>query len=299
VNGGMTTRNFYGRLLTLIAIVFCAFVLAGCGSEQDSIPNYGSDEIYIATTTEPQTELETQTETEPPPEPQTEPETEPIPFRHVDIPILMYHTSSEHSPGSLAELYVRPSEFERQIVWLIENGFTFVTFDDWDYLYRIERPIMLTFDDGYIENYTEIFPILQRHNATIVLFLAWNSIANHGFTEDMILAMNASGLVSFDSHSMTHPNLANISSDAGRLRFELYESRQHIYELTGRMPVALAYPAGAFNDIVKQMTAEYYRFGLSVISGTHNTAMDDFEMRRIRINRSTTLESFINLVSTP
>jgi len=279
---------------SLIAVLTLSiFSLFACDSIGDYATRgvYKDNEAYIAAETQPQTEIETQ----PPTQPQTL--EEPIPFRHVNIPILMYHTSSEYNPGSLAELYVRPSEFERQIVWLIENGFTFVTFDDWYYLHTIERPIMLTFDDGYIENYTEILPILERHNATIVLFLALNSIPNHGFTEEMIIAMHNSGLVSFESHSMTHPNLANISGDAERLRHELYGSKQAIEELTGRTPIAIAYPAGAFNDAVIEMTARYYRFGLRHDLGLHNTSFDDFQIRRIRISRSTNLETFINLVT--
>jgi len=51
------------------------------------------------------------------------------------------------------------------------------------------------------------------------------------------------------------------------------------------------------NDAVVEMTAQYYRFGLRHDLGMHNTAMDNFEMRRIRISRSTTLETFIRLVS--
>ncbi|MCL2574818.1 MAG: polysaccharide deacetylase family protein [Defluviitaleaceae bacterium] len=281
-------RNF---LRLIIIAVIAVFVFVACATDE---ADYYA---VLPTVAESSTQPPTQPETEPPTEPVTETATEAIPFKHVDIPILMYHTSSENNPGALAELYVRPSEFERQIVWLIENGFTFVTFDDWDYLHTIERPIMLTFDDGYIENYTEIFPILQRHNATIVLFLTWNSIVNHGFTEDMIMTMHNSGLASFESHSMTHPNLANISSNTDRLNFELSQSKNNIAELTGRAPIAIAYPAGGFNDIVKQHTAEHYRFGLTVIPGIHNTAWDDFEMRRVRINRSTTLDTFINLVS--
>jgi len=209
----------------------------------------------------------------------------------------MYHTSSEHNPGALAELYVRPSEFERQMVWLIENNFTFVTFDDWNYLHLIDRPIMITFDDGYKENYTEIFPILQKHNVTIVLFLTWNSIANHGITQEMLLTMHNSGLVSIESHSMTHPNLANISDNETRLRRELAESRDRIYELTGRAPIAIAYPAGASNARVIEIASEYYQFGLRHDRGMHNTNISDFQIQRIRISRSTGLNTFIRLVS--
>jgi peptidoglycan/xylan/chitin deacetylase (PgdA/CDA1 family) len=218
-----------------------------------------------------------------------------IPFRHVYIPILMYHTSSEYNPGPLAELYVRPSAFEAQMVWLVENGFTFVTFDDWDMLHTIERPVMVTFDDGYPANYTEIFPILQQHDVRIVLFLTLLAIDGHGFSREMIQAMHDSGLVQFEAHTMTHPDLTTVNET--RLRRELSETVDAIYELTGRRPVALAYPAGRVNDAVAAMTLEYYRFGLIASGGWHYTGDCELHMRRVRISRSTSQASFESLLS--
>ena len=217
----------------------------------------------------------------------------------VFVPILMYHTSSEANPNSpLPELYVRPSEFERQLIWLNENNFTFITFDDWDNLHYIYNPIMLTFDDGYPANYTEIFPLLQQHNARITLFLTPGLMAAHGLTEEMVRAMSDSGLVKFEAHSMTHPDFVNISSNIVRLGSELREPIQFIEELTGLEVLALAYPAGRHNATVREWTARYYRFGVVHYGGMHNTSIDNFQIRRIRINRSTSLDTFIRLVTT-
>ena len=216
----------------------------------------------------------------------------------VFVPILMYHTSSEEPPNSpLPELYVRPSEFERQLIWLNENNFTFITFDDWDDLHYIYNPIMLTFDDGYLANYTEIFPLLQRHNARITLFLTPGLMAAPGLTEEMVRTMSDSGLVKFEAHSMTHPDLTTITANSSRMDYELRVARERIEEITGREVLALAYPAGRQDAAVREWTARYYRFGLRHEGGWHNTSVDDFGMLRIRINRSTSLETFINLVT--
>ena len=213
------------------------------------------------------------------------------------VPIFMYHTSSEEYPGGLSELFVRPSIFEQQIIHLVENGYTFVTFDDWDNLHNIERPVFITFDDGYKENYTEIFPILQRHNARITIFLTLRNVRHGRLTEDMIRRMSESGLVKFESHTMTHRNLASISHDETRLRRELRESRERIEEITGIEVVAIAYPYGRFNARVTEVVAEYYRFGLTTIFGWHYTREHCyFEMRRLRVNRSTSLSRFIAML---
>jgi len=71
------------------------------------------------------------------------------------IPVLMYHTSSENNPGDITELYIKPSEFEKQIKYLTENNYTLCTFDDWHKLHEIQKPVFITFDDGYYENYTD------------------------------------------------------------------------------------------------------------------------------------------------
>ena len=217
----------------------------------------------------------------------------PVPL---NIPIFMYHTSSEYNPGGLPELYVRPSEFARQIRHLVDNGYTFVTFDDWFNLHNIERPVFITFDDGYEANFTEIFPILQRYNARITLFLTLDNIVNENLTVEMIREMSDSGLVKFESHTISHPDLAAISGDEARLTRELRDSRDMIEEITGKPVLAIAYPGGRVNDRVIARAREYYMFGVRADGGMHNTDIDDFAIRRFRVSRSTSLNTFIAML---
>ena len=217
-----------------------------------------------------------------------------MPIVDKDVPLLMYHTSSEENPGKLDELYVKPSEFDKQIAWLIENGYTLCTFDDWYNLSIIDKPIFITFDDGYPENYTEIFPILKKYQAKITLFLVANTIV---LSKEEIREMSDSEFVKFESHTLTHPSLVGISSNTDSLERELRESKDVIEALTGKNVLALAYPNGEFNDKVKQISEKYYDFALRKDLGMHNTKYDNYEIRRIRINRSTSLESFIHLIT--
>jgi len=221
---------------------------------------------------------------------------QPVELIFKNVPVFMYHTSSENNPGALTELYVKPSEFEKQINYLVENGYTFCTFDDYYNLNNIDKPVFITFDDGYKENYTEIFPILQKYNAKITIFLIINSITDSNLTIDIIKEMNDSGLVKFESHTNTHPSLVAISSNDTRLTDELRNSKIKIEEITGKPVLALAYPNGEFNDTVIEKTKEFYSFGLRKDLGMHNTEYDSFEVRRIRINRSTSLNGFINYI---
>lgn len=211
------------------------------------------------------------------------------------FPVLMYHTSSENDPGDFADLYVKPSEFERQVEYLSENDYTFCTFDDWYNLQNIEKPVFITFDDGYEENYTEIFPILKKYNAKITIFLVVNPDKIR-LTSDMIREMSDSGLVKFESHTLSHTKLTDISSDEQRLTEELINSKIKIEIMTGKKVVAISYPEGKFNKKVKEKAKEFYNFGLTTEFGLHRTDIDNFEIRRIGIGRNDSINTFIRFL---
>jgi len=275
--------------LCAVIIILQIYVLANFSGEKEEITTETTitTEIItkIITTTETATEITT-----------TGQESAALEVLSKNIPVFMYHTSSQNDPGALAELYIKPSEFEKQIKYLSENGFTFCTFDDYYNLNDIKKPVFITFDDGYRKNYTEIYPIIQKYNAKITIFLIINSIDSELLT-DMISEMSDSGLVKFESHTMTHPSLTAASANEARLTAELLDSKIKIEEVTGKPVTALAYPNGEFNDLVKEETKKYYSFGLRKDLGMHNTDYDPYEVRRIRVNRSTSIETFINLLT--
>jgi len=212
------------------------------------------------------------------------------------IPVLMYHTSSEDNPGALTDLYVKPSEFDKQIEYMTSNGYTLCTFDDWDNLDNIENPVFITFDDGYEANYTEIFPVLKKYNAKITIFLTLNNITAENFTVEMIREMSDSGLVKFESHTINHLDLTSIYSDETKLTEELENSKIQIEEITGKSVVAIAYPSGKFNDTVKEKAREFYKFGISTVWGMHNSDINNFEIRRFAVGRDTSMNAFIKFL---
>jgi peptidoglycan/xylan/chitin deacetylase (PgdA/CDA1 family) len=112
----------------------------------------------------------------------------------------------------------------------------------------------------------------------------------------MVVEMSDSGLVKFESHTNTHPSLVAISASEASLTDQVKNSKLKIEEITGKPVLALAYPNGEFNDKVKEITKEYYLFGLRKDLGMHNTDYDNYEVRRIRIDRETSLIGFIKYV---
>ena len=218
------------------------------------------------------------------------------------FPIFMYHNSAEEEPANPdglydPDLFVKPSEFEKQIEYLIENNYTFCIFDDWYDLYDIKKPVFITFDDGYLENYTEIFPILKKYNVKITIFLVTDPHKEIKLTPKMIREMSDSGLVKFESHTLTHVNLTDISSDDERLTDELKNSKSEIEQITGRRVYAIAYPSGRFDNAVEDKTKEFYQFGVTTIWGMHKTNISNYEIRRMSIGRGMTIDDFIKLLN--
>ena len=208
----------------------------------------------------------------------------------VRVPILMYHAVSDDTWGS-AELFVSPEEMEKQLSYLQENGYTTVTFEDLPRIDEIEKPVMLTFDDGYRDNYTELFPLLQKYDAKATVFVITNAIGNDLYlTADMIAEMSQSGLVSIQSHTDTHPDLSTLNEEDTRR--EMADSQLKLMRITGKQPFVLCYPTGKYSNTTLNVIGEYYTYGLKMNGGVYHTSDDPYRINRIYISRYTDLSTF-------
>lgn len=213
----------------------------------------------------------------------------------VDIPILMYHAVSDDCWG-IPQLFVSPKKLEEQLQYLQENGYTTVTFEDLGRIGEIEKPMMLTFDDGYSDNYTELFPLLQKYNAKATIFLIYNMLDQlpYYLTKEQVKEMNASGLVSFQCHTMSHPNLDSVERE--QQEYELIQSKLELTRLLGKEVFAVAYPSGKWNESSIELTKEQYQFGLLSRGGCYETGDDPAKVSRYYVRRATTLNEFINMI---
>ncbi len=178
----------------------------------------------------------------------------PIPVhsgRMIRIPILTYHyIGNNPNPADKARdnLEVTPDKFEEQMKYLAENGYNAISLDT---MYAIlkgqaqlpPKPVIITFDDGYIDFYYNAFPILRRLNIHAVSFIPTGLVgSSYYMTWSQIKEIDSSGLVSFQAHSVTHPNLTALVDP--QLTYQLVESKKTLEAQLGKPVNFLAYPYG-------------------------------------------------------
>jgi peptidoglycan/xylan/chitin deacetylase (PgdA/CDA1 family)/glycosyltransferase involved in cell wall biosynthesis len=215
-----------------------------------------------------------------------------------NIPVLMYHRVVEASPaGSRHGIWVGAREFDSQLRSLKARNYTPITFRQYRAFLRDgrplpQKPILLTFDDGYEDNYTVAFPLLQRYGFPAVVFLVADFSRRTNFWDpdepsapllaaDQIREMDRAG-IEFGSHTVSHPHLTRIGRR--QVQEELRRSKACVEELIGRPVYSLCYPYGDLNGSVKEdLFATGYEFGVAGDSGPLRFGDDPGEVRRAQV----------------
>jgi len=204
------------------------------------------------------------------------------------VPVLMYHSVNE-TPLGEPVLSVRPREFAAQMQALADEGFTPITFDALADAENFKKPVLITFDDGYRDNFTEAYPILKKHGFRATVFMISGDIGAPNFLNgDDILAMG--DLVSFQSHTVRHCRLTDLSKDDAAL--EMRQSKETIEALTGKPVIALSYPEGRFNSAVLRLAPKYYDYAVTTKCGYWHSGKDRYSISRLAVGRGMKLERF-------
>ena len=213
------------------------------------------------------------------------------PVENVNVPVLMYHAVSDDLWGYW-DLFVSPKTMEEQLSYLQENGYQTIWFEDLSHIEDYEKPVILTFDDGYDDNYTELFPLLQKYNAKATIFVIPKAIGTpHKMTAEQVYELSQSGLVSIQSHTYSHGNLSTM--DEQTLIFEMEQSKNYLAALTGQVPYAVCYPEGTRSELSIEVAGRYYAYGLLMNGQLYNTADDPMRVKRYYVPRGYDIGSFV------
>jgi len=218
------------------------------------------------------------------------------------IAILMYHSISDGSENGhpYFRTLTSPSAFAEQMRFLHENGYNVIDLmalvDDMN-AGRAPPPksVVLTFDDGFHDFYTNAFPVLQQYRFPAAVFLATQFIDEGSpfkglryLTWTQVRELAGYG-VSFGSHTVSHPDLSRLPRN--ELEFELFESKQRIESELGKKVEAFSYPFafpehGSF--FVRQLKPTLDRAGykccLTTRIGTVSAGDDLSRLKRLPAN---------------
>ncbi|MEI6123048.1 MAG: polysaccharide deacetylase family protein [Bacteroidota bacterium] len=218
------------------------------------------------------------------------------------IPVLLYHRIVDKKDAiGRHKIYVFKDTFYKQMSYLKKQGFSSISFEEVHQGIVAEKPVIITFDDGYVDNYEIAFPILKEFGFKAVIFIVTQLKRNDWgiaegepaldmMNEKMILEMQQYG-IEFGGHTMYHKDLLKLNGDEARK--EIAGCKADIERILNKNILSFAYPFGAMNEEIKQMVADCgYSFGISTNTGPDNFFEDLLQIRRKEIHPQTKMFSF-------
>lgn len=228
------------------------------------------------------------------------------------IPILMYHRISS-APEPRVHSYFRVNTstgvFDTQLRFLKENGYSSLTLDQAVDILAAphgqgRKYVVLTFDDGYRDFYTDALPLLQKYGFMATVFLPTGYIDDPRrtfknidcLTWSEVREAHACGIV-FGSHTVTHPHLATLPER--EVHAEVFRSKEQIETRLGFQVRSFSYPfqfpeenAGFVALLQKTLELVGYRNGVSTIVGTATREDNRFFLKRLPVNNDDDISLF-------
>ena len=210
--------------------------------------------------------------------------------------VVMYHrVVSEPLTDSKFNVYITKDKLDWQLGNLKKRGFDFITFKDLANGVKAKKPIILTFDDGYEDNYLNLLPLLKKHQAKAVIYcLGDRSIQSNIWDEKLgepranlmndsqIKECHDSGLIEIASHGLKHQHLPSLNEADADEEFKL--SKQNLEQLINEKIVSFAYPYGDYGEREEVMAYEAgYDFAIGTVNGPLKLTDNYYAIRRIQI----------------
>lgn len=215
--------------------------------------------------------------------------------KYKEVPVLLYHQVLINPVASKHQIYVTKSQLDYQLKSLKKRGYESLTFKDIYKGERVKKPVILTFDDGYLDNYNILLPLLKKHQMKAVIFVlgnrdlktnSWDNLNGEQVFQLMsdkhLEAMHKSGLVEIGSHGLNHLHLRDV--DDADLQREISDSKTYIENIIHSSVLSFSYPYGEYGDREKKAVSNAgYFFGVGTVNGPLHF-MDDLKaVRRIQI----------------
>ena len=232
------------------------------------------------------------------------------PNKNLKIKVLMYHRVLAKKPEKKSRWhYVTVPEFRKQMNMIDRLGYTPITFSD--YQLFVERkltlpskPIIITFDDGYLDTLENAIPVLLELNMRAVIFVMgdrklktalWDELDDFDFcplmSDEQIRTVQNMGF-EIGAHSLDHVALTDLSEKD--VIYEVSRSKKEIEDVLEKPIHTFSYPYGSVNDKIKKIVSDAgFLFACGVYSGSVNFSQSAMDFRRLAVNQYTSRLKFL------
>ncbi len=208
----------------------------------------------------------------------------------INVPIFIYHSVRPHLDieDKILKYYtVSPESLEKQLQYLKNNGYAVIALDYFanNLSKKITLPpksVVLTFDDGWENQYRYAFPLLKKYGFTATFFIFTNAIDKnpHFLTWNQIKLMDEAGMT-IGGHTKSHPYLLAIK-DQNILTEEIFGGKKAIEDHVKKPVTVFAYPFGHYSDvIIKIVEKAGFKAARSTYRGTHHSPDDIYKLKGV------------------
>lgn len=199
------------------------------------------------------------------------------------VPVLCFHSISDDSKTK-SSIVIPKDKLKQDLQAVKDYGYTTLTMAQLnDYLFNNKpipkKSVVISFDDGYKDNYTNAFPILKELNMNATIFVISSYLDGQVYmTPDEVKELSNYG-IDIESHTVDHKQLSTLSYDEQYK--ELKDSKDSLEKLIGKPVTAIAYPEGKYNDDTQKAAVEAgYSMGFTIERG-----YADRDDSRVLLNR--------------
>ncbi len=226
---------------------------------------------------------------------------EPLIYNNKSIPVLMYH-SIDYEEGN--ELRVPKEQFKEQMKYLKDNGYTTLTLDElYNFLEKDkpvpEKSIVITLDDGYVDNYTNAYPILKELGFKATVFVITSNIDKdkRTLTSKQIKEMDGAG-IQIASHTYNHDKLDDLTYE--KQLQTMKKSKDDLEKILNHKVEFIAYPYGRWNDeSIKAAKDAGYKMAVTTQGGWSNKEDGIYTLNRVYISSLKGMDNFKDRITNP
>jgi peptidoglycan/xylan/chitin deacetylase (PgdA/CDA1 family) len=231
---------------------------------------------------------------------------EPTPLKKQKIPILMYHSISKYVTAQYRPFTVSPELFAEHMAYLHEHAYTPITVTQFgDAIAQgvsilPTRPVILTFDDGFTDFFTEALPVIRQYGFTATLYVTTGFIGKRQATGSMLdweqLGEISQCGIECGGHSHSHRQLDTLTPTVAR--DEIVRCKWLLEDRLGQEILSFAYPHGYHCATTKRLVREAgYTSACAVGYAMCSIATDPFALTRLRMGADTSVDALAALLA--